>query len=120
MPASKKEEILTEAMASFQSVEVAIGPKTKIVLRELSVSERKTLNETLFEVKDGELVVDAEGYYTLRKGIDNTHDVWIAATATPAFTVEELKDLPLSLRKRLFEEARKVNGFEPAEKTAKN
>ena len=119
MAASKKEEILAEAMASFQSVEVPVG-KSRIVLRELSVAERKALNETLFEVKDGELVVDAEGYYVLRKGVANIHDIWIAATATPTFTVEELAGLPLSLRRRLFDEARKINGFEPAEKTAKN
>ena len=119
MAASKKEEILAEAMGSFQSVEVPIG-KSKVVLREMSVAERRSLNETLFEVKDGELVVDGEGYYILRKGIGNIHDYWIAATATPAFTVEELEKLPLSLRKKLFDEARKVNGFESAEKTAKN
>jgi hypothetical protein len=119
MAASNKAEILSEAMGSFQTVEVPIG-KAKIVLRELSVAERQTLNEAMFEIKDGELVVDAEGYYILRKGVKNIHDYWIAATATPTFTVEELAELPPSLRRKLFEEARKVNGFEPAEKTAKN
>ncbi len=118
MAASKKDEILSEAMGSFLSVEVPVG-KAKISLRELSVAERKTLNETLFEVKDGELVEDAEGYYVMRKGV-NVHDSWICATATPPFTLADLANLPLSLRKRLFDEARKVNGFEPAEKTAKN
>ena len=118
MPASAKEAIMAEAMASFLTVEVPIG-KEKVVLRELSVTERKTLNEQMFEHKNGEPVVDAEGYYTLRKGI-SANDCWIAATANPAFTVEELAGLPLSLRRRLAEEARKVNGIEPAEKTAKN
>ena len=119
MGVSTKEEILKEAMGSFKTVDVTIG-KAKITLRELSVAERKKLNETLFQTKDGELVVDAEGYHTLRPGIDNVHDYWIAATSTPPFTVDDLAAAPLSVRKMLFDEARKVNGFEPAEKTAKN
>ena len=118
MAASAKEAILKEAMASFQTVEVNVG-KERIVLRELSVAERKTLNESMFETKDGELVVDKDDNYTVRKGI-KIHDSWIFATSQPTITVEDLADLPLSLRKRLYDEARKVNGFVSAETTAKN
>ncbi len=119
MSASKKEEILIEAMGSFLSIEVPVG-KSKIVLRELSVDARRKLDESLFEMQDGEFVKDGDGYMKVRKEVKNIHDHWIAATAEPQLTIEELAALPLSLRKRLFDEARKINGFEPAEKTAKN
>ena len=119
MAASKKEEILAEAMGSFQTVEVAV--KTKVImLRELSKDERRKLDESLFEMKDGEFVKDKDGYLGVRKEVKNIHDYWIAATATPAFTVEELEAWPPSLRKRLFDEARKINGFELPAVTAKN
>ena len=124
---SSKEQIHAEALNSFRTVEAAVGA-AKIVLRELSVAERRQLDACMFEMKDGEFVteerVDKDGKpykgNVIRKDFSHYDEHWIAATATPAFTVEELIPWPNSLKASLGEAARKVNGIEPAETTAKN
>ena len=124
---SSKEQIHAAAMTSFRTVEVPVGA-AKIVLRELSVAERRQLDACMFEMKDGEFVteerVDKDGKpykgNVIRKDFSHYDEHWIAATAIPAFTVEELIPWPNSLKAALADEARKINGIEPAEQTAKN
>ncbi len=121
MAVSKKNDIMAQAMGSFQTKEFPIG-NAAIKLRELSVAEQRKLDETVFEMKEGEFVV-TEGRRVVRKDFKHWDEHWIAATATTAdgpFTVEELIPWPASLKTNIADEARKLNGIEPADKTAKN
>jgi hypothetical protein len=119
MSVSKKEQIVAEAMGSFRTAEFPVG-KAVIQLRELSVVEQRVLDEMIFEIKDGEFVINDKGNRVVRKGFQHWDEHWIAATATPMFTVEELIPFPASLKSTLGDAARKLNGILPAEQTAKN
>jgi hypothetical protein len=114
-----KEQVYTDAMASFQSVEVTIG-KTTATLRELSDDARRALDDANYERNtDGKFREDDKGFL-IAKDPEQYLSRWIAATITPAFTVDEISKWPQSLRKRLCEAAKKINGIEPAAETAKN
>jgi hypothetical protein len=118
MATSTKEEIQKAALSSFGTVEVKIGAATA-VLRELSDAERKALDAKNYQMKDGELVVDEKGFLTT---IDPKFylERWIEATITPAFSVAEIALWPLSLKKHICEEAKKINGIKSDAETAKN
>ena len=118
MPASSKAEIVQQAMGSFKTVEISIG-SSKVVLRELAKPDREKLDAELYQMKDGEYVEDDKGFLI---PIDAKHylERWIAATCDPIFTIEEITPWPLSLKKMLCEEAKKINGIEKAAETAKN
>ena len=115
-----KEMIDAAARAMFKTVEVDIG-KTKARLRELSKTEMDALDKINFKQKpDGSgPVEDANGKLTIID-VMKYYDNWIAATIEPKFTAEEVKDWPFSLKKELLEKAKKINGIEPADTTAKN
>lgn len=120
---STKDEIQAAAMKSHRTVEVEIGT-AKATLRELSRDERRALDQSNYQHKDGEFLTkeeNGESYLVPVEEKESRHaERWIAATISPAFTVEEIAPWPASLKARLLEEARRVNGIEPAEKIAKN
>lgn len=122
---STKDEIAAAAKTAFRTVEVEIGT-AKATLRELSPDAARALEQSLWQYKDGKPLTrkdekDGEDY---KIPVDEPEwkfaERWIAATITPAFTVEEISQWPASLRKRLLKEAQAVNGIEPAETIAKN
>lgn len=125
MAVSTKDQIQAQAMSSFQSVEVTIG-SSKAVLRELSHAERQALDASNFQTKDGELVTrvdpkDGETYLIPVEEKRPLHmERWIAATINPTFTVEEIAAWPVSLKKRISDEAKRINNIEVAATTAKN
>lgn len=116
--ASTKEQISAQAMGSFKTVEVDIG-SAKAVLRELPQAERRALDESSYQMKDGEFVEDKDGFL-VPINPKFFYERWIAATITPAFTVEEIAPWPVSLKKRLCDAAKLVNNIEPAATVAKN
>ncbi len=120
MAASSKEEVLAQAKTSFKTLEVGVGT-AKVEFRELSHAERKALDESNYQVKDGELVQDAEGYLVpVVEKHPRYMERWIAATISPTLTVDEVYPLPLSLKREWSLAAKKINGIEPASETAKN
>jgi hypothetical protein len=123
MAVSKKSEIVAEAMGCFKTKEVPIGNKV-IQLRELTVTEQRALDEKIFVMGDGDLAreffVNDKGNRVVREDFKHWDEHWIAATATPTFTVDELIPWPASLKAMLGDEARKINGILPADQTAKN
>lgn len=122
---STKEEIMAAAMTAHRTVEVEIGT-AKATLREMSHDEARKLEESLWQYKDGKPLIKkgADGEEYGIPTVDGPEwrfaERWIAATISPAFTVDEIAQWPASLKRRLLEEAKKVNGIEPAETIAKN
>ena len=115
-----KEMIDAAAKSMFKTVEVDIGGK-KARLRELSKTQMDELDKINFEQKpDGSGPVEDENGKLTIIDVSKYYDNWIAATIEPRFTADEVKDWPFSLKKDLLEKAKKVNGIEPAETTAKN
>lgn len=125
---STKEQIQKAALIAFQKEEVSIGD-AKAVLFELSQPKRRQLNARLyitaadsdepltFDDKDNE---DPNGkIWHFREGIKYLEE-WICATIEPAFTVDEITEWPESLKRRLFEQSRRINGIPSAETVAKN
>lgn len=114
-----KEKIAASAMKAFKTVDVPIGD-SMAQMRELSKPEREALDGINFEKnEDGSFKEDDKGYLIIsdyQKYIDN----WIVATLEPKFTVEEIANWPMSLKKDLLEKAKRVNSIEPADSVAKN
>lgn len=117
---STKEEIQKAALSAFKTVEVSVGP-AKATLRELTRTERDALDRTNYERKpdDSGFAEDGKGFL-VPINAEGYLERWIAATITPAFTVEEIADWPVSLKRMLCDQAKRVNNIEPAEATAKN
>lgn len=115
-----KEKIQAEALLALEKIEVDIG-KAKAEMRELTEDEMNALEKTIYKQKeDGSgPEVDADGKLTITD-LDLYFNLWIATTLMPKFTVEEVSKWPRSLRKKLLEKAKKVNGIEPIETIAKN
>ncbi|MFA5706700.1 MAG: hypothetical protein WDA41_10135 [Candidatus Neomarinimicrobiota bacterium] len=111
---STKEQVLSAARQKYRRQEVELAAGVTVVLRELAVSEKRALDQRLYECNaQGEPQDDPDGQgFLLRKGIKFTEE-WLAATMEPAMTVEELvgDDWPESLKAQLMREALKVNGF---------
>jgi hypothetical protein len=118
--ANTKEQIQAAAKKKFKTENVDLGDGIKITLRELTRKDRDALDTRIFKRKaDGSLEV-AEGCYVPVPG-SHFNEEWIAATATPALTVEDLlaDDWPDSLKAELRLTAQKINGVTVAE-AAKN
>lgn len=122
---STKEEIQAQALKSFRTVEVEIGA-AKVKLRELSKDERQQLEESIWKFKDGKFETEKDPdsglqHKIARDDVDWLYaERWIAATITPAFTVEEILLWPVSLRTRVLAEAEQVNNIRTSAEIAKN
>jgi len=119
--ANTKDQIQAAARKKFKSENVDLGDGVKITLRELTRKDREALNGRLWKRKpDGELEQDDKGFLVPVPGA-HFNEEWIAATATPALTVEDLlvDDWPDSLKVELRLAAQKINGVTLAE-AAKN
>ena len=120
-----KEQIHAAAMASHRTVEVEIG-SVKATLRELSVAERKQLDESNYQKNGDDFATrvdpkDGETYLVpIEEKVSMHNERWIAATMQPAVPIEQIAQWPVSLKRRLAEEAKKVNNVDVAAVTAKN
>lgn len=116
---STKEQVQKAAMGSFRTKEVPIG-NTKVILRELGKSERDALDKSNYKVKpEGGFAEDEKGFL-IPINPEHYMERWIAATIDPSFTVEEISEWPVSLKRTLCDEAKKVNNIESADTVAKN
>lgn len=120
---NSKEQILAAARQCFAKKEVFLdeAKTVSVSVRELSRPEREALNARLFltdEATGKPLTFNAEGKpdpkgedWHFREGAPLIEE-WLAATMSPAFTVEELTgpDWPASLKRSLYNEAQAVNG----------
>jgi hypothetical protein len=118
--ANTKDEIRKAAMGAFKTVEVSIGA-AKATLRELSRSERDALDRQNYKAKDdGSGLAEDDKGFLIPINPEGYLDRWIAATIDPPFTVEEISEWPVSLKRELCEQAKRVNGIETADVVAKN
>ena len=109
-----KEEIAAAAKAKFLTVDVEIAPGLTVTLRELTTVEKRVLDLRLWQAgPDGELLVKPENGKDMLVPVVGVHhrEEWLAATMTPAFTVEELlAGWPEPLKLDLYRQAAKING----------
>jgi hypothetical protein len=117
---STKEQIQKAAMSAFKTLEVLIGTE-KATLRELTRGERDALDRSNYERKpdDSGFAADADGFM-VPINPEQYLERWIAATITPAFTVDEIAEWPVSLKRTVCDQAKRVNNVEPAAAVAKN
>lgn len=117
---STKEEVLAAARGMFHTIEKELVPGgAKITVRELSRAERDQLDERLFDHDEtgSRILVDeddqpsAKGKYVKMKAGVRVMEEWLAVTMEPAMTVEELLTIPDSVKRPVFDEARKLNGL---------
>ena len=120
-----KEQIHAAAMTSNRTVEVKIGT-IDATMRELSVAERKQLDESNYQKNGDDFLTrvdpkDGETYLVpIEEKVSMHNERWIAATLLPAVPIEQIAQWPVSLKRRLAEEAKKVNNIDVAAVTAKN
>jgi hypothetical protein len=107
-----KAEIKAAAAKRFKTKEIVIDGAVKVTLREMSTADRNALNARLFVCDESGNPQDKDGSWTYRGGIYITEE-WLAATMTPAHTVEDLLDpsWPESLKLELRREAMALNGI---------
>jgi hypothetical protein len=105
-----KEEIAAAARGMFRVKEIEIRPGTFVGLRELTTPERNALDRKLWQVDEaGELKMRKEGDDDFLVSVPHNEE-WLAATMTPAFTVDELlAGWPAPLKAELAAEAKKLN-----------
>ena len=116
---STKAQIQKEAKTSFRTVEVLIG-NAKATLRELGHADREALDKSNYEMNaEGGFVVDKDDFL-VPINVEQYMERWIAATIEPSFTVEEIADWPVSLKRHLCDEAKVVNNIASAATIAKN
>lgn len=110
---STKEELAAAARKRFKTEEVDLGGGAKLVLRELSQSERKALDDRLWKKNpDGTYLKDADGFNNLKDDVHYAEE-WIAAAVTPPLTVDDLltDDWPASLKDELKAKVQKLCGL---------
>ena len=115
MAESTKDQIVAAARLRFatKAVPIDAAGSVTVTVRELPRPERDALDDRVLDkAADGTRLIKPNVHFV---------EEWLAITMTPAFTVGELltADWPYSLKEKLFEEARAINGFTVAE-AAKN
>ena len=109
-----KEEIAAAARGKFLTAESKALPG--VSFRELPGPESAALDVRLWQKDaEGNDVVEERGGKKFPVPVKGVHhnEEWLAATMTPAFTVDELlgPDWPESLKLDLCREAKNLNGF---------
>jgi hypothetical protein len=124
MSTNTKEQVLAAARLKFATKDhfVDDSKKVSVTLRELSRHEREELNAKVFitdKATGKPLSFNKAGNpdptgdeWQYREGVKLVEE-WLAATMTPAFTVEELQgpDWPESLKRALYKDAMAINGI---------
>jgi hypothetical protein len=128
--ANGNEQVLAAARKRGKKKDIDLGDGVQVTVRELSRTERKELYERMFMKgpDDKFIIVDKndkptteDGFYKVREGVVVMRE-WLLAAMTPAEAVDGIlaDDVPDSVKLEIFEEARKINGIEPASEIAKN
>ena len=128
---STREDIKAAALKRRKTKDIPLGDGVTVSVHEMTPAENRSLFDRMWEKgpdgnylvvdKDGKPSTNGDGYYMTKPGI-NVKREWLLATMTPADAVDDIltDDVPDSLKEELFNEARAINGIEPADVTAKN